>query len=297
MRKFMKKYDFFVIGHISLDENIYLQKKERNVGGAVLYSSSVYSSLGQKVALLTKLSPFDYQYISQINISEENIYLIPSKKTTSIRNLYLDESREKRVSTALATADPILITDIPENMTARVIHLASLIYGEYQPELIQLLSGKGKIAVDVQGFLRNVGRNGKLVYKNWESKEFQFPYIDYLKTDAAEAEYLTGKNNTRKAAEILYQWGAKEIIITHNREVLVYDGLNFFHYPLKPKNLSGRTGRGDTCFSSYLSERLDKNIDQSLLFAVALTSIKLANPGPFKGSREEVELFIRENYK
>jgi len=293
----MKKYDFFVIGHISLDENIYLQKKERNVGGAVLYSSSVYSSLGQKVALLTKLSPFDYQYISQINISEENIYLIPSKKTTSIRNLYLDESREKRVSTALATADPILITDIPENMTARVIHLASLIYGEYQPELIQLLSGKGKIAVDVQGFLRNVGRNGKLVYKNWESKEFQFPYIDYLKTDAAEAEYLTGEKNTRKAAEILYQWGAKEIIITHNREVLVYDGLNFFHYPLKPKNLSGRTGRGDTCFSSYLSERIDKNINQSLLFAVALTSIKLANPGPFKGSREEVELFIRENYK
>jgi len=293
----MKKYDFFVIGHISLDENIYLQKKERNVGGAILYSSSVYSSLGQKVALLTKLSPSDYQYICQLNISEENIYLIPSKKTTSIRNLYLDESREKRVSTALATADPILITDIPENMTARVIHLASLIYGEYQPELIQLLSGKGKIAVDVQGFLRNVGGNGKLVYKNWESKELHFPYIDYLKTDAAEAEYLTGKNNTRKAAEILYQWGAKEIIITHNREVLVYDGLNFFHYPLKPKNLSGRTGRGDTCFSSYLSERLDKNIDQSLLFAVALTSIKLAKPGPFKGSREEVEQFIRENYK
>lgn len=289
-------FDFFVIGHISLDENIYLQKKEKSIGGAILYSSSVYSSLGKKVAILTKLSSADRHHIRQLNVPEENIYLLPSEKTTSIRNEYLDESREKRISTALATADPFLVTDIPENMTTRVIHLASLIFGEYQSDLIKLLAGKAKIAVDIQGFLRNVGEDGKLVYKNWEGKEVYLPYVDYLKTDAAEAEFLTGENNLKKAAEILYQWGAKEIMITHHREVLAYDGLKFYHYPLKPKNLSGRTGRGDTCFSSYLSERLDKNIDQSLLFAVALTSIKLANPGPFRGNRSDVDHFIRENY-
>jgi len=289
-------YDFFVIGHISLDENIDLQKTEKSVGGAILYSSAVYSSLGYKVAVLTKLSPADNNCIYQINIPQQDIFLVLSKKTTSIRNVYFDESREKRISTALATADPFLITDIPENITARVIHLASLIFGEYQSDLIKLLAGKAKIAVDVQGFLRNVGEDGKLVYKNWEGKEVYLPYVDYLKTDAAEAEFLTGENNLKKAAEILYQWGAKEIMITHHREVLVYDGLKFYHYPLKPKNLSGRTGRGDTCFSSYLSERLDKNIDQSLLFAVALTSIKLANPGPFRGNRSDVDHFIRENY-
>ena len=293
----MKKYDFFVIGHISLDENIDLQKIEKSVGGAILYSSSVYSSLGYKVAVLTKLSSADNGCINQLNVPERDIYLISSRKTTSIRNVYLDESREKRISTALATADPFLITDIPENISTRVIHFASLIYGEYQDDLIKLLFGNAKIAVDVQGFLRNKGENGKLVYRNWEGKKIYLPYIDYLKTDAAEAEYLTGKNNTREAAKILHQWGAREIMITHHREVLVYDGSILYSYPLKPENLSGRTGRGDTCFSSYLSERLNKDIDQSLLFAVALTSIKLAKPGPFRGNREEVERFIRENYK
>ncbi len=289
-------YDFFVIGHISLDENIDLQKTEKSVGGAILYSSSVYSSLGCKVAVLTKLSPADHHSIHQLKVPEKDIFLIPSKKTTSIRNVYLDESREKRVSTALATADSFLITDIPENITASIIHLASLIYGEYQADLISLLSEKGKIAVDVQGFLRNVGEDGKLVYKNWNGKETYLPCIDYLKTDAAEAEFLTGESNLRKAAEILYQWGAKEIMITHHSEVLVYDGSNLYHYPLKPENLSGRTGRGDTCFSSYLSQRLSNDIDKSLLFAVALTSIKLSKPGPFTGKREDVEHFIRDNY-
>ena len=289
-------YDFFVIGHISLDENIDLQKTEKSVGGAILYSSSVYSSLGYKVAVLTKLSPADNHCIDQINVPQQDIFLVPSKKTTSIRNVYFDESREKRVSTALSTADPFLITDIPRDISARVIHFASLIYGEYQADLIKVLSHKAKIAVDVQGFLRNAQEDGKMFYKSWEGKETYLPYIDYLKTDAAEAEFLTGKSNLRKAAKILHQWGAKEIMITHHREVIVYDGSHYYQYPLKPENLSGRTGRGDTCFSSYLSQRLSKDIDESLLFAVALTSIKLSKPGPFRGKREEVESFIRENY-
>jgi len=289
-------YDFFVIGNISIDENIYLGEKEKIAGGAILYSSAVYASLGHKVAVLTKLKPSDYQYIQKFNLPEEVVYFVPSKETTFIRNEYLDESREKRISTALATADPITFGDIPKNMKVRVIHLASLIFGEYQTDLIKLLSGKGKIAVDVQGFLRNIGEGGKLIYKKWEDKELYLPYIDYLKADAAEAKYLTGENNTQEAARALHKLGAKEILITHYSEVLAYDGTRFYSFPLKPKNLSGRTGRGDTCFSSYLSERLKKNIEDSLLFAVALTSIKLATPGPFKGTRQDVESFIKENY-
>lgn len=289
-------FDFFVLGHISLDENIYHGNVEKNVGGAVLYSSSVYTALGNRVALLTKLNSSDYNSIQKLNVPQKNIFLINSRKTTSIRNVYFDESRENRVSTALAAADPFLIEEIPKDLKAKVIHFASLIYGEYQPELLGFFSGKGKIAVDVQGFLRNAGEDGKLIYKPWKEKEQYLPHIDFLKTDAAEAEFLTGQKDTREAAKVLYQLGAREIVITHHSEVLAYDGFGFYYYPLKAKNLSGRTGRGDTCFSAYLSERLDKDIDCSLLFATALTSIKLANPGPFRGTRDEVESFIKENY-
>ncbi len=293
----MEKYDFFVIGHISLDENIDLQKKEESIGGAILYSSSVYASLGKRVAVLTKLNQSDYHFTQYLNVPEKYIYLLPSAKTTSIRNEYLDESRERRISTALAIADAFQITDLPADITAHVFHLASLIYGEYQEDFIPQLTGRGKVAVDVQGFLRNAGEDGRLVYKDWKRKDLDLPHIDYLKTDAAEAEFLTGESNLQKAAQILHRWGAREIMITHHSHVLVYDGSTFYCYPLKPDNLSGRTGRGDTCFSAYLSQRLSKDIDKSLLFAVALTSIKLSKPRPFTGKREDVERFIREYYE
>ena len=45
-------------------------------------------------------------------------------------------------------------------------------------------------------------------------------------------------------------------MITHNTEVIVYDGVTFFRYPLRPRQIDGRAGRGDTTFSSYLAMRL-----------------------------------------
>ena len=38
--------------------------------------------------------------------------------------------------------------------------------------------------------------------------------------------------------------------------MLVYDGKDFFTCPVKARNLSGRTGRGDTTFGAYLAKRM-----------------------------------------
>ena len=58
-----------------------------------------------------------------------------------------------------------------------------------------------------------------------------------------------------KVAKMLYGWGAKEVFITHNKEVLAYDGNRVYTCPIKARNLSGRTGRGDTAFAAYVTER------------------------------------------
>ena len=107
---------------------------------------------------------------------------------------------------------------------------------------------------------------------------------------------MTGTKDRKKAAEMLFGWGAKEIMITHNKEVLIYNGKEHCTCPLKPRNLSGRTGRGDTCFSAYITERLNKDIEDALLFASALVSLKMEKPGPFKGTRDDVESYIKKFY-
>ncbi len=292
----MKKYDTFIMGHISIDENIYQGEAVKEIGGAVVHSSCTSYAIGHKTGILTKLSFQDKSCLEAFTIPEEDIFALNSKNTTSIRNIYHSVDRERRTCTALLVADPFSIDDIPDNINSQIYHFAGLISGEFDNKMIKFLHNRGKIALDVQGFLRTVGENKEMVFKDWKKKKEYLPYIDYLKTDAAEAEIMTGTKDRKKAAEMLFDWGAKEIMITHNKEVLIYNGKKHYTCPLKPRNLSGRTGRGDTCFSAYITERLDKEIEEALLFATALVSFKMEKPGSFKGTRDEVEEYIKKFY-
>jgi len=262
----------------------------------VVYSSCASFAIGHKTGILTKLSFQDKNCLEEFTIPEEDIFALSSQNTTSIRNIYHSADRERRTCTALSVADPFTVEDIPDNIISQIYHFAGLISGEFDSEMIKFLHSKGKIALDVQGFLRTVGENNEMVFKDWKEKEKYLPFIDYLKTDAAEAEIMTGTKDKKKAAEMLFGWGAKEIMITHNKEVLIYNGKEHYTCPLKPRNLSGRTGRGDTSFSAYITERLDKDIESALLFASALVSLKIERPGPFKGTRDEVEDYIKKYY-
>jgi len=292
----IKKYGTFIMGHISIDENIYQGEAVKEIGGAVVHSSCASYAIGHKTGILTKLSFQDEDCLEAFTIPEEDIFALSSQNTTSIRNIYHSADRERRTCIALSIADPFIIDDVPNNINSQIYHFAGLIYGEFDSKMIKFLHSKGKIALDVQGFLRTVGENKEMVFKDWEEKKEYLPYIDYLKTDAAEAEIMTGIKDKKKAAEMLFGWGAKEIMITHNKEVLIYNGIKHYTFPLKPRNLSGRSGRGDTCFSTYITERLNKDIEEALLFASALVSLKMERPGPFKGTRDEVEDYIKKYY-
>ena len=292
----MKNYDTFIMGHISIDENIYQREDVKEIGGAVVYSSCASYAVGHKTGILTKLSFQDKSCLEIFTIPEEDIFALSSQNTTSIRNIYHSADRERRTCTALSVADPFTIDDIPNNIASQIYHFAGLIYGEFDSKIIKFLHSKGKIALDVQGFLRTAGKNKEMVFRDWKEKKEYLPFIDYLKTDAAEAEIMTGTKDRKKAAEMLFGWGAKEIMITYNKEVLIYNGEKYYTCPLKPRNLSGRSGRGDTCFSAYITERLNKNIEDALLFASALVSLKMEKPGPFKGTRDEVEDYIKKFY-
>jgi sugar/nucleoside kinase (ribokinase family) len=112
--------------------------------------------------------------------------------------------------------------------------------------------------------------------------------VTYLKVDSLESEVTTGTTDREKAATMLHGWGAKEVMITHSSEVIVYNGKKICRAPFNPLDLLGRTGRGDTCFGAYLTWRLSHGIEESVRFAAALTSIKMEKFGPFSGTLKEV---------
>ena len=292
----MSAFDSLIIGEVALDTNVdYDGTTVEAVGGAVYYSGYAAANLGHKIAVLPKANP------SQVDVAAAfaqapnvTVYPLESRSSFVTKNVYHTADRERRTSTVSSVIDPYRPEEVPE-VDAAIWHLAGLVGGDIPNELIPFVAEKAMVAIDVQCMLRWV-ENGGMVYHDWAEKKQYLPVIDYLKTDAAEAEILTGLTDRAEAAKLLYSWGAKEVLITHNTEVLAYDGKEIYTCPIKARNLSGRTGRGDTTFAGYITERQRADIREALQYCTALVSLKMETPGPFQGTRQDVLDYIREFY-
>ena len=196
----------------------------------------------------------------------------------------------------MGVCDPFRFDELPD-IDAAIYPFAGLVYGDFDGPLFAEAAKHGKVAVDVQCLLRHVEPDKTMAFHDWAEKKDYLPFIDYLKTDAAEAEILTGLTDRAEAAKLLHQWGAREILITHNTEVLAYDGQTVYTCPIRARNLSGRTGRGDTTFAGYITERRRAGVEEALLYSTALVSLKMETPGPFQGSRRDVEDYIAAFYR
>lgn len=293
----MKQYDLMIIGPSCRDVNIdYTGEEVRAVGGAVTFCTPAATATGAKVFAAVKIAESDSDIIDGFHMDPEDIALLKSEKTTLMRNEYFTPDRERRKSGCAAQSDAIVPEEIPD-VPCKMYHLAGLLYGDFPNALLESLHSKGLLAADIQGFLRH-NDDGALVFHDWTDKLAYLPMIDILKTDAAEAEILTGLSDRFEAAKQLYAWGSKEMLISHNSEMLVYDGKEFYTCPVKARNLSGRTGRGDTTFGSYLAMRVQgASIPEALQYATACVSLKMETPGPFTGTKADVEAYIDEFYK
>lgn len=291
-----KSYDTLIVGPCSIDIMIDCNMQQTTlVGGAVIQSGYAAANTGSRTAVFTKLNTEDADIYKAFEHCNADVYWKPSKATTSIRNQYFTQDQEKRECQLLSKCDKIKSEEIPY-IESSIYHFAGLTVGDFDEDIFKELKDRGKIAVDAQCLLRKAEPNGELRFYDWEQKEKYLPYIDFFKTDAAEAEILTGKKEREEAAKQLYAWGAKEVMITHNTEVLIYDGNDIHKCPIKARSLVGRTGRGDTCFAGYITRRLKQNIKDSLLFATALVSLKMETPGPYCGDEEDVQKYINKFY-
>lgn len=290
------KYDSIIMGHISLDYNTdHLDNTVEVIGGAVTFSSASAYALGHRVAAFTKVAPADRDRVSGLVIPQEDIFCLPADSSTVMKNKYFTADKERRTCENVSVGTPFTVEDIPD-LDADVFHFAGLIYGDFNNEMIRKAAKRYAVAVDVQTLLRHRRDDGSMYFEDWADKKEMLPYIRFLKTDAAEAEILTGTDDRKKAAQMLFDWGAKEILITHNTEVLAFDGKEFFTCPIRARNLSGRTGRGDTTFAAYYCERLTQDVPTALLYATATVSYKMETPGPFRGTRADVDAYIDAFY-
>lgn len=287
----MKKYDVYLIGHITYDKlrDDVDMRETHFYGGAQLFSAYAAQAAGGRVGLLTRMSGQHMPILELLPFSEEDICCLESPETTSMLNWYTTRDREIRQLIVTGVATPFSMADVPEDVESKIYYLAGLLLGDYAPDMAERLSLRGKVAVDLQGFLRRRDEaDGKVYFADYPPKKELLPHVTFLKADAAEAEIITGVRDREKAARLLCQWGAKEVMITHNSQVIVCRDGRIWRASLSSQSLAGRTGRGDTIFGAYTARRLRHSIPRALAFAAAAVSLKLEQPGPLKKSTKEI---------
>lgn len=291
------QFDILIIGQVCLDNNRDFDGSVyRDFGGGALFSGFAAAAMGERVAVLTKSNPRTVDPVKAFAGSDGvTVFRRDSRESTLMENTFFTADRERRISRCGGMIDPYRPEELPD-VPCRVYDFAGLVRGDIGADVILACRGRGLLALDVQCMARRVTEDGSMVLEDWPEKRELLPCIDFLKTDAAEAEILTGLTDRAEAAKALFDWGAREIIITHNTEVLAYDGKSVYTRPLRPRNLSGRSGRGDTAFAGYMAERHREDIPTSLTRAAALVSLKMETPGPFSGTRADVDKYIEEFY-
>ncbi len=276
-----KNLDILMIGHFAKDKIIIDNEGFESAGGAVYYGSVVLKRLGLEVGVVTRGNPDDFHYLKDLTDLGIELDVKPAAQSSGCINIYQSADMERRICKLNGFAGEIPYSDIPD-VEPKIIMITPIIAGEVSLQTLIKLSEKAPVALDVQGFVR-VPEGDDLNFRPWKDMEEGLKHVTFLKVDKAEAQHITGTEDLEKAARILAEYGPKEIVLTQTKEVLVYADGKFFRAPFLPKNLDGRTGRGDTCITSYVGSRLKFDPERSCKIAGIITSMKQEKHGPWTG--------------
>lgn len=288
--------DICCIGHITKDKIVTPNRTVYMAGGTSFYFSYAINQLPKDVtfSLVTAMDPTEKEPVEKMLKAGIDVSMNASRNTVFFENIY-GANQNERKQRVLAKADPFTIQQL-EHVDAKVFHLGSLLADDFPTEVVKYLSRKGRVSIDVQGYLREV-RDEKVYPIDWKEKLKVLKHTYYLKVNETEMETITGLKDAHEAAKLIHAWGVTEVIITLGSEgSLVYVDDKFYEIPAYPPHeVVDATGCGDTYSAGYLYKRLQgATPTEAGKFAAAMCTIKLEHNGPFNRSIEDVEKIIKK---
>ena len=264
-------------------------------GGTSFYMAHGMHHLSQDFPfqLVTKIGQESQEEVNHLRQMNIDVLSYSSPHSVFFENHYGLNSNQ-RTQRVLAKAAPFTIEEM-EPLAAEVFHLGSLLADDFSPEIVKYLSQKGRISVDVQGYLREV-RGEKVYAVDWKDMNAVLPYVDMIKLNEHEMHAIMQLNNPKTVAEKLASYGIREVIITlGSYGSLIYADKTYYEIPAyPPKKIVDATGCGDTYSTGYLYMRSQgASFQEAGRFASAMCTLKLEHNGPFEGSLKDIETLIK----
>ena len=285
-------YDICGVGHITLDKVITPASVKYMPGGTSYYFSNAIRNLHLNYLLVTSLGAGEMHTIDSLRSLGIEINAYESAYSVYFENIY-SENVDHRTQRVLRKADPFTQEQL-KGIQAKIFHLGPLLADDMSVDFIKDLSARGRVSLDVQGFLRTV-EHLNVVLTDWPDKMETLQFIDILKANDQEMEKITGVTDIRTGAKLLADWGVKEVVITlGSKGSVLYTNGVFYDIPVfVPRNISDTTGCGDTYMAGYLSQRiLGKGPQEAGEFASAMAALKIESYGPFTGEPSDVFSFM-----
>ena len=288
-------YDVVYIGNYTKDTIISPAGTRFVDGGGSRYAAYAAACLGLKVAVVTRLAREDIHIVANLNLAGIDCFPTYAPTSTLMCLEYPTNNPDIRTLTVARVAGNITPAEL-EGLQMKSAVIGSSLRGEVGLDVIESLKERNvTLAADMQGYVR-VLRGQELKYEPWPEMQATLAHIDILKSDAIEAEFLTGETDIFKAARFYSDMGPQEIVLTHKDGLLILADGQFHEFGFYPARLDGRSGRGDTCIGTYVAMRLAKDPLQAGIWAAAVTSLKMEKLGPFDRPVSDVEALIHARY-
>jgi len=278
------RFDVIIIGHFSLDKNIWPTGQIKNtLGGAPTYSGSIFAALGKKTGIFTIIGKDHFSealsFCQSKNIDTLGL-LVSTEQTMAFQNSYTtDGSRRQK---CLHVAPKLLIRNLPKNYLDSKAFYISPLAGEVDEELLRKLKKKENVLMlDPQGLMRNISKNGEVkVVFDKNKLERIFKLVDIVKIGKDEVKAF--KMQEKEILNTLDRVGVKIAIITRGKDpIMILHSGRFFEVQTLDTEVKDPTGAGDVFGAAFLSEYMTgSGVEKAAKFAAAAASLKIRYKGP-----------------
>lgn len=295
----MEKKQILCIGHITHDRIITPATPEGVdcAGGTAYYVAWAMNHMPHDISfgVITAVGDDLKHEIDKLRLAGVDIADLGSPTSVYFENSY-GRNMNNRRQRVMSKAAPFTVEQL-ENAEAEVFHLGTLLVDDFSPEVVEYLAGKGRVCIDVQGYLREV-RNHRVYAVDWNDKLRVLKHTDILKVNEHEIDVLTdGERDLHRAARMIAGWGVREVLVTlGNYGSLIYADDRFYEIPsYPPRQTIDATGCGDTYAAGYLYARSrGASCDEAGRLAAAMCTLKLEHTGPFDSTIEEARKIISQ---
>ncbi len=288
--------DIVVVGHLSRDLMITPKAKSESLGGGTAYAMVAPSLNAFDAGIISRVGEdFEQEYWKTLETSGLVLAGLQKSGSKSTRFVNKYDTEGNRVQMVEAIAESITPGDFSDDyLDANIFHFSPLTANEIDVDCIKLAKSNAEIiSLDVQGYIRSIDSNGKVIPKDWIERDEILSLVDVVKFHESELKMTVDGESEHSAASQILELGPKIVLVTHDRRgSVIYSRRQQISIPLVSSDIQiDATGCGDIYAISFLLEYMrSSNLKRAGLFAATCSSFNVETIGPYNmPSRLDVE--------